>query len=98
MAKVDLDGSLDRLDALALDKPEEEEAKRARQALLDSEGRVIQLFGLNVDIDESTKVTEALRHTQEKLMRTVGVPAAQTFPTIFRETEIAPGIDTKRCD
>ena len=31
-------------------------------------------------------------------MRTLDVPAAQTFPTLFRETEIALGIDTKRGD
>ena len=31
-------------------------------------------------------------------MRTVGVSAAQTFPTSFPETEIALGIDTKRRD
>jgi len=66
--------------------------------LLDSEGRVTQLFGLNVDIDETTRVTEALGHAQNKLALTVGVPAAQTFPTLFREAEIALGTDTKRCD
>jgi len=37
------------------------------QPLRDAEGRAIQFFGLNFDIDESTKTAQALQRTQEKL-------------------------------
>ena len=57
--------------------------------LLDSEGRVIQIFGFNIDIDEGTRVAEALRHAQEKLAQTIGIPAAQTSAALSRKAEIA---------
>jgi len=57
--------------------------------LLDSEGRVIQFFGLNIDIDESTRVAEALRHAPEKLAQTVANPPTQTFTASSRKTEVA---------
>jgi PAS domain S-box-containing protein len=66
--------------------------------VLDSEGRVIQFFGLSIDIDEITEVTEALQHAQDKLTCTTDVPTAQTFPALFHETEIALGIEAKDCN
>jgi PAS domain S-box-containing protein len=64
--------------------------------LLDGEGRVIQFFGLNVEIDENTKVAEAMRHAQETLA-SIGIPA-QTFSASFRKAEIAPGSNAKEFD
>jgi PAS domain S-box-containing protein len=37
------------------------------EPLRDAEGRVIQFYGINVDIDEGTKATQALQSAQEKL-------------------------------
>src|SRR6266850_515878 len=131
--ETELDESLGRLDALVLDRPEQDEAKRICLAtdwllrnlletipaflwatapyglshrllradgeyrrflvqgapLLDSEGRVIQIFGFNIDIDEGTRVVEALRHAQEKLAQTIGIPAAQASAALSRKAEVA---------
>ena len=57
--------------------------------LLDSEGRVIQIVGFNIDIDEGTRVADALRHAQEKLAQAIGKPVAQTSAAFFRKAEIA---------
>jgi PAS domain S-box-containing protein len=57
--------------------------------LLDREGRVIQIFGFGIDIDENTRVAEALRHAQEKLAQTLRNPAVQAVAAISGKTEIA---------
>jgi PAS domain S-box-containing protein len=64
--------------------------------LLDGEGRVIQFFGLSVEIDENTKVAEAMRHARETLA-SIGIPA-QTFSALSRKPEIALGSNAKEFD
>jgi PAS domain S-box-containing protein len=64
--------------------------------LLDGEGRVIQFFGFNVEIDESTKVSEAMRHAQETLA-SIGIPT-QAFPALSRKPEIALGSNANESD
>jgi PAS domain S-box-containing protein len=64
--------------------------------LLDSEGRVIQFFGINIEIDESTRVAGAMRHAQETLA-SMGIPTP-TFPALSRKPEIALGSNAREFD
>jgi two-component system, LuxR family, sensor kinase FixL len=44
--------------------------------LRDAEGRAIQFFGLNFDIDESTKTAQALQNAQEKIAQASKIATA----------------------